>query len=299
MDSDVRQTLEEIGRQLDRSVFPRVRNGGLILPSEPAASFNPLGKELHHESEAKRRSAADARQGAGRRPWSPGGIRSAGRSWPSRAVAPFVGADAVNAYRHEVDALCAAYPGVRIWEQGEDFWLRAESALLHRLGRKVAFLVGVSGSKRFVRAWAFWDSPVGVTWIGPRHTNFPDGSICAYEPADGTWGFGKSLIELLDIYSVWALRHLHLEVVGRWPGPQAVAQPYERILELGDEERCGCGHGERSYASCCKEADLKRNRVTEAIAFGVFTGWRLRIPPDLIVQFALNRRQPPAIADFV
>jgi hypothetical protein len=88
------------------------------------------------------------------------------------------------------------------------FWMYTESALLPELGRTVSYLTGVSTDRHFVKSWAFYSSAVGVFWIGPRHTNFPDGSICAFEPRDGTWCFGDSLVELLDLYTVWAIRHI-------------------------------------------------------------------------------------------
>jgi hypothetical protein len=179
------------------------------------------------------------------------------------------------------------------------FWIYLESTLLSNLGRTVGFLTYVSTDRSFVKSWAFYISIVGVAWIGPRHTNFPDGSICAFEPKDGTWTFGDSLVELLDLYTVWALRHVHYEVFGSWPGPQAVALPYERILELKDEEHCGCGATDKCYVDCCKEADSKLSQFAEAFKFGNFSRWAIRQPPASVVQFVLYRRTPPRIEAFV
>jgi hypothetical protein len=141
-------------------------------------------------------------------------------------------------------------------------WFLVPSRLLAGLSQPALFLVGVSYVRTAVRSWSFWRDPVvGPVWIGPRHTNYPDGSICAYEPSDSTWIFGNPLVELIDLYSVWALRHLHLRTFGRWPGAQAVHRPYERPLELNPEEHCGCGSQARSYAECCPPEDVAGDRI--------------------------------------
>jgi hypothetical protein len=90
-----------------------------------------------------------------------------------------------------------------------------------------------------------------------------------------------------------------MEIFGSWPGPQAVAQPYERILELADNEHCGCGASDKRYVDCCKDADLRRNRIVEAIKFGLFSRWAIRQPPEDVLQFMLYRNQLPAISGLI
>lgn len=294
------ELLGEVGRQLDRLVFPRVKNGGFVLPSEPHVSFQSMGKEKQNAAKRQRRSATEpwpgpvGGQGTSCGPGSIGGSRSAGNA------APFLGAVGSSPYQAELSTVCEAYPGTRIWAQGEDFWLLVESSLLPNLPKKSCFLIAVSTAHQIVRSWAFWNSSaVGVTWIGPRHTNFPDGSICAFEPIDNTWQFGDSLITLLDIYTVWALRHLHLEIYGRWPGPQSVAPPYERMQEVRSDELCGCGRSQKSYADCCKPLDIQRKILPAAVSFCLFSGWSIRYPPTSVMRFALYKMQPPVIADLL
>ncbi len=300
MNENTKNLLEEVGRQLDQNTFPVVKNGGFVLPRKSTASLNRLGKELNHESERQGRPPAEPWAGAVGQQGSSGGPRHTGGSRQAGETSSFVDANEGSVYRTSLSSVCEAYPGTRVWEQEDGFWLLSESHLLPGLGRKVALLICVSTVKRAVRSWAFWYSELaGASWIGPRHTNFPDGSICAYEPLDGTWVFGDSLVELLDLYSVWALRHLHLEVFWHWPGPQAVAQPYERILELGDDEQCGCGRSGKRYTDCCKEPDLKRYRIAEAINFGFFTAWALRFPPKALLEFMKLRGQPPLVAELI
>jgi hypothetical protein len=149
-----------------------------------------------------------------------------------------------------------------------------------------------------VRTWAFWTGLITTAaWIGPRHTNFPDGSVCAFEPADGTWAFGDSLVDLMDLYTVWVLRHLHLQTVGRWPGYQSVRLPYERILELRPDEFCGCEQSHLLYGGCCRNTDLARDRMADAMNFFFFSQGRLREPPASVLRFVHEGGEPPAVND--
>lgn len=297
MNDESKKLLWVIGRLLDRSDFPRVTNGGFVLPSKPHVLFQPMGKEIRNDSEGQRRSATEPRSRAVGRQGPASEFGATGRSWSTGDTSPLLNAIGDFTYQAELDAVCDAYPGTQIWAQGGGFWLFVESSLLPGLHRRAVFLVAVSTENQIVRAWGFWNEcAVGTTWIGPRHTNFPDGSICAFEPRDSTWKYGDHLIELLDIYSVWALRHLHYEVFGQWPGPQSVAFSYERILELRDGELCGCGRPHKRYAECCKPRDLKEKPLAAAATFGFFSHWAERCPPRQIVDFMLLRNNPPEIS---
>lgn len=300
MDQSAKELLVEIGRQLDDSIFPNVRNGGFVVPSTTIVSLSQLGKEKYHAGRRKKSSPIESRPGP--QSWY-GASRESGTSGESGALGgPWAPGEAspvfypiINSNPEPLSRICDYYPDTRIWEQSGGFWLLVKSSLLANIGRKATFLIAVSTKHGLVRGWAFWDSVVGQNWIGPRHTNFPDGSICGYEPSDGTWNVGDPIVNLLDIYSVWALRHLHLEVEGRWPGPQSVPQKYERLLELRDDELCGCGGPNLKYADCCKTSDLKANRVREAVKFGFFSAWSHRHPPDSIWRFITELKQPPEL----
>lgn len=293
MNTDTKNLLAEIGRQLDRGEFPVVKNGGFVLPGETTVFPKTLGKEQFNESKRQRRSPAEP--WAGSRGWQ----GATGRSRPAGETPPLVGADEGAPYEAELGAIRIAYPGAEVWRQEGGFWLYVESAILPGLGRRAVFLVGVGTDKRAIRSWAFWGGRIpGYSWIGPRHTNFPDGSICAFEPRDGTWVFGDSLVELLDLYSVWALRHVHHEVFGRWPGPQAVAYPYERLLELADNELCGCGSTVR-YAECCKNSDQSRKRVAAAVQFYILSSCAIRLPPPSLTPFLRDQGRLPSVSSVV
>lgn len=294
MRREVNATLQQIGRQLDDYIFPRVKNGGAVMPSEPAVSSATLGVEKHNARSRQRRSETRPRQGTAGREGPPRG------SWPTRQTAPLVRTGIRTQYEGELDTVLEAYPGTQVWRQEEGLWLLTESSLLPGFQQRALFLTGISFARGSVRGWGFWcDCLVNPTWIGPRHTNFPDGSICAYEPTDGTWMIGDHIVELLDLYTLWALRHLHLQVLGRWPGRQAVRHPYERILELRADEHCGCGKTDKLYGECCREKDLARNQVADAVNFIVATEGGLRKPPDAVTRFIRKQIEPPQFSDLL
>jgi hypothetical protein len=174
-------------------------------------------------------------------------------------------------------------------------WLLTDSSVVDGLKPAATFLTAISWPAFAVKSWGFWrDSPFSVRWIGPRHTNFPDGSICAFDPTDWTWVFGDSLVSLLDLYSVWALRHLHLQMFNRWPGPQSVFHPYERRVEFQPDEHCGCGSG-RAYGLCCASHDAARKPLPDAVSFSVLFAGGLREPPTF-AQVALHLQAPPTLS---
>ena len=193
-------------------------------------------------------------------------------------------------------SLTKAYPTVQAFPDDDGMWLVVRSAVLNGLLREATFLIGIPTHAGVEpRAWAYWKEEETFRWIGPRHTNFGDGSICAFSPDDGVWSDGGNLTTLVDLYSVWAFRHLHLEAKGRWPGKQytlvradPLAQAYYRSRECRDDELCACGSETRTYADCCKRADAQYKFTDMVSAF-------LQAAPDGFP----SRRSPAAVADFI
>jgi hypothetical protein len=105
-----------------------------------------------------------------------------------------------------------------------------------------------------IQAWAWWTDGF---WIGPRHTNYGNASVCAYELTDSTWSRGRDLVALLDLISTWIVRHIHLLELGRWPGGQALHTSYERLTEIRAGERCGC-ELPLLYDDCHRSGDAAR-----------------------------------------
>lgn len=285
------EILERIGQQLNVDTFPRVGNHGIVIPGDVDGSDFFRGKENNHERQGTRRPET--------RPWAgpTGRQRQASGSWSPCPAPPSVCPDLRTLYQNELTEVLRAYPKTRVWEREDGLWLRTESLLLPNMNQKAVFLTGIPFSRdRLARGWGF---RMGIPmshpqWIGPRHTNMPDGSICAFDPNDGTWAIGRSIVSLLDLYTLWALRHLHLQVFGYWPGRQVANFVTERLLELKPFEHCGCGGG-KPYEDCCQAADLKADRLSEAMRFCDLGGFR-RCPPPAIMDF-LREGYPPDITE--
>ena len=284
--------LREIGVLLDQDRFPIVRNGGVVVPGDGTVS-ETTGKEKKDVFRSrKRRPSAGSRAGPAGRKRSTGGSRSSG------AAAPTVRASLRGRCEAGLGDVRKAYPGTEVWVQDDGMWLLAESALLPGLERRAAFLVYLPDHHKLpIMSWGFWMVPGKlIKWIGPRHTNFPDGSICAFNPKDRTWVPGDDVTNLIDLYSNWAVCHLHLEKFGRWPGPQYAPHAYERRTEIQDEEHCGCENPKGRYKDCCKLSDYQADFVELMLDFmSKHPNCGERIPPKIIVEFIEKRETPPII----
>lgn len=296
MNDETRNSLRVIGLQLDGDQYPRVYNGGVVQPGDAAIVTSIPGEDMNNVEERQARSAAGSRKRAA------GRQGTSGRSGPPGQAPQLVCSDLRATYEEELDALRGAYPGTKVWHQAEGMWLLTESTVLPGLEKAATFLTAIPFSLRYppIKGWGFWTTPVHWEWIGPRHTNFGDGSICAFDPKDRTWKPGDSLITLIDLYTLWALRHEHLKVLGRWPGRQSVPHAYERLSESHPHELCGCNRHGKSYAECCQLRDQKRPLGDSFFRFMRFTQDQLeRSPPRAICEFLRHRGTPPPMEDFL
>jgi hypothetical protein len=140
------------------------------------------------------------------------------------------------------------------------------------------------------RAWAFWKLGDFPKFIGPRHTNFPDASICAFVPDAATWNQSDGLVALVDLYSTWVFRHLYLQHFGRWPGPQHGPTALYRRTEFSPDEWCGCSSGKR-YGDCHEAADriLPEDEAAAEHRRVMGSDYRDRKPPRSISKFVRSR----------
>lgn len=295
MNKGIENSLWNIGLQLDRDHYPHVYNGGVVQPGDAAIVASTPGEDMNNVEERQARSAAGSRQGTTRRQGSPM------RPGPPGQAPQLVSSSLRSTYEAELDALRGAYPGAKIWQQAEGMWLLTESTVLTGLEKTATFLTAIPFSPLYPqKSWGFWTTPVYWEWIGARHTNFGDGSICAFDPKDGTWKPGDSLITLLDLYTLWALRHEHLKVLGRWPGRQTVPHAYERLSESHPDELCGCDRNGQSYAACCQHHDQTLPLGDSFFQFMKFTQNQLdRSPPEDICKFMAQRKSPPPLKDYL
>jgi hypothetical protein len=175
------------------------------------------------------------------------------------------------------------YSQLRVRLAGPVIWLEGEIEPVKRLDRVARVVVSYPRDASLpVRSWAFWTNG---SWIGPRHTNFGDGSICAFEIPDGTWRRELPLVGYLDLVSVWIARHTYLKEFDRWPGRQVLHTAQEQLTEHRRGEICGRCESGRLYERCHRRLDERRSTAdVEAEYRGKYRG-AIQMPPASSAEF--------------
>lgn len=277
------ERLTALGAELDAGRFPSVFTGGVVEPGATPSAVGPGIEEDCTDGGARAgRPSAGTRQGSAGRARTAGGS-AAPRQGEASASASVVGEFNAECLTGELSGVEGAYPRVRIHATPDmvilSNWIQPirglpDSALL--------LTVWPRAYDRWPVSWAWWSPGV---WVGERHTNYPDGSVCAFEVSDGTWRRGQSAVVFLDLQSVWLARHLHLMRLGRWPGRQILHTAYERVAEHRPGEFCGCDSG-RVYERCCREGDLRLGAYNRLMEFRRWNSQRsLRRPPERVVRW--------------
>lgn len=232
------EKLAMLGQAIDVGHLTEVFDGGRVEVLE----LN--GKEVN-DNEQRQRTGGPA---TGTRQGSQGAWRASGESGTVG-----IGSEEVVQLA-ELDSLRQAYPSQII--QGDyGLWVIVKAKPLGDDGPQVTFVIALPHDRRIdVKSWGFWKLGEFPKPIGPRHTNFPDQSICAFVPDDQTWTRDMGILALVDLYSTWVIRQLFFQNFGRWPGDQIGASALYRRLEFSNDEWCGCGSGEK-YGECHAKSD--------------------------------------------
>lgn len=267
--------LQELGQALDIKQSVSVFDGGRV-------ELNVVGenKEIEYgQRQAAGRSPAESR----RRAWRQ--RRTSGGSRPSSEAPPFCSDQAETLYGADRLNLVLQY-SARIFEDEAGIWVACKSRPLGARGPLFHLLVAVPFEQRVMpRAWAFRSIGPHAKPVGPRHTNFGDASICAFAKENCAWDYPEGLVRLIDLYSVWLLKHLWMSQFGRWPGPQSGAVALYRRQEFKPQEWCGCNSGLR-YGECHHQADQRLPDALALIEFGQAFQFHYE-----------NRNVPPLVLD--
>ena len=231
--------------------------------------------------------------------------QGAAASAPPPASAPSTASDAEPAGEDGGASLVTRYLGFRpeillyyptahfhVVEHG--LWIVATLFPLGRRGPCYWVCLFLSEDSVFSpKAFAFSSLGHQPRPVGPRHTNYPDGSICAFTDEDDAWRPGDSPKVLLNLYAEWLVGQLYLSIEKRWPAPQAGMDATYRQLEFKANEWCHCGSGAR-YGDCHFEEDAKE--VAELKKNGLYEELPDRVVPQSIITFAKSRwRKVPPI----
>lgn len=179
------------------------------------------------------------------------------------------------------------YPSAYFSEVDRGLWITATILPLGKTGPRYWVCLFLADDPRFSpKAFAFDRlSPVPRA-VGPRHTNFPDRSICAFTDEDDAWRPGDSPKVLLNLYAEWLLCQLFLHFEKRWPGRQTGLDAAYRQQEFDLREWCDCGSGAR-YGQCHYEIDAAE--VQKLKVSGAYERLAARVVPLTVVGFAKSR----------
>ena len=124
----------------------------------------------------------------------------------------------------------ANVPSAKLWPDRVGTWLVVRAFPIREVGPQALLLIAVPLGGPRVFAWAYWYGQGQATWIGPRHTNFNEGSICAFPLQSNHLDCEWPLTRYLDLLSEWCARHLYLAVHEKW-------QALRRTLDLIPSQR--------------------------------------------------------------
>jgi hypothetical protein len=256
---------------------------GVLRPSTaPAAFFEVLGQqELHNATPEKERSRKGREGREGRE--GPQETPQARRSRPSNSSAQELrsaelGGKISTYHATDLAGALAEYSQFRLRLAPPGAWLTGTiRPVPAQEDNAVVILVYPFEPFYPIHCWAWWDTGI---WVGPRHTNYGDGSVCAFEPADttGVWRGGDPLLQLLDYIACWIARHIFLKRRGRWPGPQSLHTAFERLTEHAPNELCGCG-SPYLYEVCHRPSDTAMAETERIAEFLRFCPHPFRNPP--------------------
>jgi hypothetical protein len=170
-------------------------------------------------------------------------------------------------YQAEVKELRGQYPDIYFRIDDSGLWIVVPAFPLGTSGPQLTMIIAVPDDPNIrILTWAFWTSDTLNSWVGHRHTNYPDGSVCAFSPEGGAWKDGDPLVSYLDRICEWSFRHVFCWLEGYWPGPQDAMCRYYRISEGRIQESCFC-HSGKTYFECCRPLDLLGSCVSDREEF--------------------------------
>lgn len=272
-----------LGQAIDRGDQPYVFDGGFVdLQQATESEVNSHAPQSH----TRDGSAARSRQGQRARPR------------PPRQTEPFCSGAIEQAFGAEFRALVQHYEALG-FEDENGLWVVVKSNPLGLDGPQTHFLVAIPFDRRVAaRGWAFRKVGRRDGLFPQKHTNFPDGSICAFTRESRAWLPEDGMTALIDHFSLWAAKSMHRTFMGWWPGPQVGYGALYRRREFLGREMCGCESGKR-YSECHQAHDLLVSEDWARQEFKRFfgTAYEDRSAPESILRAAQTRwRELPSIS---
>lgn len=276
--------LEEVGRHIHAGGQPFVFDGGRVGLSQCDYEDNE-----DEQRQAAFRPPARSREGQRARSGPRAGARSYSDAFSSGALEA--------AFGTEFRVLVRQYKAVK-FEEKDGFWVVIKAKPFGFDGPQAHILLAVPSDRSILpKAWAFEAVGTQPRAFPPKHTNFPDGSICAFDPKRNVWNSSHGLLALVDHYAVWLVKSWHRTILGWWPGGQDGVCAFYRRREFVPNELCGCGSGV-AYGLCHRQADIQ---MPEADARQQFKNWfgcdyfERRVPDELLIAAKSSWRHLPEV----
>jgi hypothetical protein len=272
-----------------------VRAVGLALHEGRGIGANKFGEIviLNHD-EIEKEIDNDRRPEKGTRGSATGSReRSQGTQAPADSTRSLGGRRRAR-YQAEVRELRWQYPGTYFRIDDSGLWIVVPAFPLGTSGPQLIQITAVPDDPNIrILTWAFWISDDRCAWVGHRHTNYPDGSVCAFPPDGGAWKDGDPLVRYVDRICEWSARHIFCWLDGYWPGPQDAICRYYRVGEGRAQELCFC-HSGKTYFECCRPLDLLQSCASDRELFksncnGLDIGEQR--PPKQLYEYAIGSRQ--------
>lgn len=271
--------LRQIGDDLDQGRSLIVHRGGEVWSSAGRPALTLLGNSegvIQHGVDIEEPSRSE-RSAAWARTRATGDGAAVRQGAPSSTASFFGGAGLTDQAVDDLAAVIEEYQQFNTRFAPPGVWLVGTIRPICGAPDAATLVVAYPTSPTVpIRAWAWWNCGI---WIGPRHTNYGDGSICAFEVTDGSWNLADGTLRLIDLYTTWIVRHLYLRRFGRWPGAQVLHTAFERLREQLPGEQCGGCRSGAPYDECCRGLDLQRGWIDARREFAQLCPNSLRRAP--------------------
>lgn len=256
-------------------------------PQDAKGNFNGERQGFQRPTKGSRQGRQGTSGGEGQ-PRSPHSLRAVIRR-------DFLDVEALTELRRH-------YSSVRRWKEvsGTGVWLAVSIFPLGRGGPQADLIIAVPRDPAvFILSWGFWRIDGRVVWIGPKHTNYPCGSICAFPAGSGVWTEGHGIRAYVDRLAEWIMRHLYLDAEGLWPGAHEGLHIYYRLRHTHPHECCTRCRSLNRYEECCRGIDQLEVRDRDRGHFVNLYGCDVgdQRPHSRLFAWAQHmRRHPPSMS---
>ena len=188
------------------AALAQIRDVGLAIHHGRPIGAGQFGEivVLNPEAADQKETCDERREDGAQRPTAGTREGRQGAQAPTAHSRQAVGVPRRRTYWPELQQLKDEYPNsVRVKDR-LGIWYMVPVFPLGKAGPCAMMITGIpDDTNARILTWGFWASDRRTAWIGPRHTNYPDGSICAFVENELVWRDGDPLLPYYDNLSEW------------------------------------------------------------------------------------------------